>query len=297
MSRPKNDLPTVLPVSKAKAQLQELQAQDMRKAEVASKWFKKLTAVRKRYGTLVEGYRKELHGVLQTVRVIYDEIEASGKEREEFYAAITHELKNKGYKIQRNAKKSGLILRWVFDDNPVSASNLNHYATAIEYSKEKDVPATEFAAWLRKYTLRGAVDSARSSNKDKPERLQRSKILLLQYLDWREHHPMLSFTVPVKKALAHATKKNGFVLMIGFARQQGANNAHISVSHMLPPSLRLDIDLINRWASYIEPNIDVYEAEHEGVLGEKIFDKIEDVLIEGDVMRATTSIPKVYKRK
>jgi hypothetical protein len=62
------------------------------------------------------------------------------------------------------------------------------------------------------------------------------------------------------------TKDTHLVVMIGTVIRQedrASDYANIYVSHILPPNFDLDIKIIDKWAKYIEPKIEHYEAEAE----------------------------------
>jgi hypothetical protein len=276
---------------KSQQRLAELERLDAEKADTKERWLKELVATKKVVIAARKAYRAEIYKALQSLYRLYLEIEDSGELRSDFYAEVKQKLIDLGYTIQKNTRDAALIVRLVFGRD-TSNSKVHQYVSVLQYAQDNQVEADDFVDWLKKETITGAVKAAANNGID-PEvvkqRYQRARLLLLRYLEWRETKPFASQKMLAWGAEQYLGQGTDLCVMIGTAVRRfdrESDYADIHISHILPPNLEFDIKIIDRWAKFIEPKLELFEAELEEKTIDEWGDDLHTALWDFDVKQA-----------
>lgn len=276
-----------------RTRLEALEERDKQREEQVRKWLTGLEIVGRKLTAAKNTYRRSVYEVLANIYEQYLEIEASGELRTNFYHELRIKLLEQGHKILKNTPDAGLLIRLVWGEHKLKSQNINQYVNALRAGQHYEITVEAFADWLEKITITNAQKLLQSKNKDNEdelkERLQRARICILNYLDWRETHPFLVGRLHANKANEYVTKDTHLVVMIGTAvrrHDRDSDYADIYVSHILPPNFDLDIKIIDKWAKYIEPKVEHYEREAERLPIEQWAAMLEDELWAFDVAEA-----------
>ncbi len=276
---------------KSRQRLAEIERLDAEKADTKERWLKELVATKKVVIAARKAYRAEIYKALQSLYRLYLEIEDSGELRSDFYAEVKQKLIDLGYTIQKNTRDAALIVRLVFGRD-TSNSKVHQYVSVLQYAQDNQVEADDFVDWLKKETITGAVKAAANNGID-PEvvkqRYQRARLLLLRYLEWRETKPFASQKMLAWGAEQYLGQGTDLCVMIGTAVRRfdrESDYADIHISHILPPNLEFDIKIIDRWAKFIEPKLELFEAELEEKTIDEWGDDLHTALWDFDVKQA-----------
>jgi hypothetical protein len=276
-----------------RTRLEALEERDKKREEQVRKWLTGLEIVGRKLTAAKNTYRRSVYEVLANIYEKYLEIEASGELRNSFYHELRIKLLEAGYKLQKNTPDAGLLIRLVWGDNKLTAQKINQYVNALRAGQYNEIAVEVFADWLEKITITNAQKLLQSNNKDKEdelkERIRRARIFILKFLDWRETHPYLVGSLHVNKANQYVTPDTHLVVMLGTVVRQydrASDYANIYVSHILPPNFEIDIAIIDKWAKYIEPQLERHEAEANDKPIEQWAAQFEDELWAFDVAEA-----------
>lgn len=276
---------------KSQQRLAELERLDSEKAETKSRWLKELIATARGVNAARKAYRAEIYKALQSVYRLYLEIEYSGELRNDFYAELKQKLIDLDYNIQKNTRDAALLVRLVFGKE-FSNSKVHQYVSVLQYAQDNDVTVEDFVNWLEKETITGAVKAATNTGVD-PEvvkqRYQRARLLLLRYLEWRETRPFATQKMLAWSAQRYLGQGTDLCVMIGTAIRRydrESDYADIYISHILPPNLEFDIKIIDRWAKFIAPKLEMIEADFEEKTEDEWGDDLHTALWDFDVKQA-----------
>ena len=276
---------------KSQQRLAELERLDAEKLETKNRWLKELIATARGVNAARKAYRVEIYKALQSVYRLYLEIEYSGELRNDFYTELKQKLVDLGYNIQKNTRDAALLVRLVFGKD-VSNSKVHQYVSVLQYAQDNDVTVDDFVNWIEKETITGAVKAAANTGID-PEvvkqRYQRARLLLLRYLEWRETRPFAAQKMLAWSAQRYLGQGTDLCVMIGTAVRRfdrESDYADIYISHILPPNLEFDIKIIDRWAKFIMPQLEMYEAELEEKTADEWGDDLHTALWDFDVRQA-----------
>jgi hypothetical protein len=276
---------------KSQQRLAELERLDSEKAETKSRWLKELIATARGVNAARKAYRAEIYKALQSVYRLYLEIEFSGELRNDFYAELKQKLIDLDYNIQKNTRDAALLVRLVFGKE-FSNSKVHQYVSVLQYAQDNDVTVEDFVNWLEKETITGAVKAAANTGVD-PEvikqRYQRARLLLLRYLEWRETRPFATQKMLAWSAQRYLGQGTDLCVMIGTAIRRydrESDYADIYISHILPPNLEFDIKIIDRWAKFIAPKLEIIEADFEEKTEDEWGDDLHTLIWDYDVRQA-----------
>ena len=270
--------------------LEALEAQEKAKLQTVRNWLLDVVAIAKQYEAAQRDFREAKYRIIGEVYDKYLQIEGSGDLRDAFYSELRKTLLDYGYKVQVNTPDAGLLLRLVLGQQP-SASSINQYVKVLYAAQETNVQPNGFVDWVKRVTISRAADQIPDDKDIRKERLRRARILLLTYLDWRETHPKLYGKKPMLAHTAnqYVTPNTHLIVMLGTAVRRfdrESDYADIYVSHIMPPNFDIDVKIIDRWAKYIEPKLEQYEAEANDLPLEQWAAQFEDELWAFDVAEA-----------
>jgi len=202
----------------------------------------------------------------------YMEIEYSGDLRNEFYQQLRIKLLESGHKIQKNTPNAGLLIRLVWGEGTLTASRINQYANVLQAAQGRSIETKDFFEWLKNVKISKASKPQLLDEKERQRsRLERARILILRYLDWRETHPFASLPMYEHAANKYVNMGTQLCVMIGTAVKRfdrESNTADIYISHIMPPNIDIDVRIIDGWAKHIE----MWLEEHEQAADEKAID-------------------------
>lgn len=248
------------------ARVSEWEAAKADKSSFISVWAIKLTNTAKKVRDLNSQYRKILYKHLQDAYEVYDSVQRSEYE-EDFFAALRGALYQQGFKPQSNTTDASLIIRYVFGIK-TQTKTVSEYGCALEGARNSGVDAKDFAEWLERKTLTKVIDEQRAIKKEietPRERLDRARRVILRMLEIRETKPIVKFTTTEHTAERHLLGgKLGLCLMLGYAyrkfgRGDDALDVDINLNFLIPPTLDLEIVIVDKLARYIIRDVEKYE--------------------------------------
>lgn len=266
-----------------------LEAVDVEREEMQKQWLKELFEARRNLNEARAQFRQARYDALQFVYSKYIDIEASDVSSE-FYSMLREKLLNVGAKIQANTPNEGLVVRTVFGVN-ISSSQIGKYVNVLRAAKSEQVNPLDFVEWLKQKTISAAANQSKSNNDaERKERLHRARTLVLRYFEWRETNPLATLpTMLAHKADGYVSPRSGLCLMVGVAVRRydrASDYADIHISHILPPSIDLDIQLVDKWSKAIEPRLEDFEENFATVDEKSWAEDMEDSLWAADVEAA-----------
>ena len=231
--------------ARQQARLDAMEARDAEIKAVLRVWMNDLVSVAHKLKAAKAKYREEIRQVLDEIYSKYVEIEHS-EFRADFYRELRIRMLDAGYKIQVNTPDVGLMIRLVWSNNAISAARVHQYSRIFHNAISSSVTAEGFRDWIQERTFAEAAEEQKRKELQseleevRKERIKRARIVVLNYLDWRETHPIL---FGEKRMLAHKANKyvtpnTHLIVMLGTAVRRydrESDYADIYVSHILPP--------------------------------------------------------------
>lgn len=245
--------------------LAEWEAKEADKASFINVWATKLGAVRKKVQNLNQQYQKILYKQLQDAYEVYDNVLRSEYE-EDFFAALRGALYQQGFKVQSNTTDSALIIRFVFGLD-TATKTVHDYSRALDGARYDDVDVKDFAQWLERKTLTKVIEEQRAIKKEietPRERLERARRIVLRMIEIRETKPIIKFTRIEHTAERMIGSRFGLCVMLGYAyrtfgRGDDGMNVDINLNILIPPSIDLEVTIIDKLARYIIGDVEEYE--------------------------------------
>lgn len=250
------------------ARVAEWEAKEADKIGFITVWSGKLATTAKKVRDLNQQYQKILYKQLQDAYEVYDNVLRS-EYCDDFFANLRGALYAKGAKIQSNTTDSALIIRYVFGID-TQTKTVHDYSRALEGARYDCVDTNNFAEWLQRKTLTKVIEEQRAIKKEietPAERLDRARRVILRMLEIRETKPIVKFTTTEHKAERQLLGgKLGLCLMLGFAyrkfgRGDDALDVDINLNFLIPPTLDLEIVIVDKLARYIIHDVEKYETD------------------------------------
>lgn len=250
------------------ARVAEWRAQELEKESFITVWAKRLGTTAKKVQDLNHQYHKILYKQLQDAYEVYDNVLRS-EHRDDFFANLRGALYQQGFKIQSNTTDSALIIRFVFGAN-TQTKTIHDYSRALEGAQYDSVDTNKFADWLERKTLTKVIEEQRAIKREietPAERLDRARRVVLRMLEIRETKPIVKFTTIEHTAERQLLGRElGLCLMLGYAyrkfgRGNDALDVEINLNFLIPPSLDLEITIVDKLARYIIRDVEKYEAD------------------------------------
>ncbi len=273
VAKPKKTTTAVIPKpiqlnEEHEARVAEWRAQELEKESFITVWAKRLATTAKKVRDLNQQYHKILYKQLQDAYEVYDNVLRS-EHSDDFFANLRGALYQQGFKIQSNTTDSALIIRFVFGaDTPTKT--IHDYSRALEGGQSDSVDTDKFAEWLERKTLTRVIEEQRAIKKEietPAERLDRARRVVLRMLEIRETKPIVKFTTIEHTAERQLLGKElGLCVMLGYAyrkfgRGNDALDVDINLNFLIPPSIDLEITIIDKLARYIIRDVEKYEAD------------------------------------
>jgi len=286
--------------AEVQARLDALEERDNQREAVVRAWMEELLKVAHKLKAAKVAYRQALREVLDEIYTKYIEIEYSDM-RSEFYNELRINLLDAGYRVQANTPDAGLLIRLVWGSAGLSNASISQYAAVFENARNNDIAAGALVDWLKeKHTLAEAAKKIRNNYDDiRKERLKRARIFIIKYLEWRETRPYAKLKMFAENANNYVNVDTHLVVMLGTAVRRfdrESDYADIHISHIMPPNFDIEIKIIDKWARYIEPKLEIYEAKAEQLSTEQWAFELEDKLWEHDVLEAERYVQRTQMR-
>lgn len=244
----------------------EWRAQELEKESFIAVWAKKLATTAKKVRDLNQQYHKILYKQLQDAYEVYDNVLRS-EHSDDFFASLRGALYQQGFKIQSNTTDSALIIRFVFGAN-TQTKTIHDYSRALDGARYNSVDADKFAEWLERKTLTKVIEEQRAIKREietPAERLDRARRVVLRMLEIRETKPIVKFTTIEHTAERQLLGKDlGLCVMLGYAyrkfgRGDDALDVDINLNFLIPPSIDLEITIVDKLARFIIRDVEQYE--------------------------------------
>jgi hypothetical protein len=278
--KPKQELKiTLKPLTKVRQQkaqsfatpFEEFEALQKKRTNDIHRILKKAGVIRDRIELLTKREAVKFQEALRDCYGLYQYIQST-EEPYHYYDVLRSYFRKTG-EIQSNSPDEGLLVRYVFSKR--SNKQVSEYATVLRYALETKVPQTRFIDWYTTTTQTRILQKARKEGAALTnDRLHRSRILLQQYFDIREQHPLGHFDYPLMLAQKQVHLPDDLIIVVcrginTFNRDSDFKFngtpvvplASISALHFIPPNVDLANDIMNRIARYIEPRLEYFEAE------------------------------------
>jgi len=254
------------------------------KASFIGIWAKKLSATRRRMQHIQQQYKKFLYQYLQEAYEVYDSVLRS-EYSDDFFASVRSVLYENGIKTQSNTTDAALIIRFIFGAD-IPTKTVHDYSRALEGGWGDSVDAQDFAEWLERKTLTRVIEEQRAIKKEietPTERLDRARRVVLRMLEIRETMPMIKFTRIEYDAERMIGSRFGLCVMLGYAyrtfgRGGDGMNVDINLNFLLPPTLDLEITIVDKLARYLIGEVERYEKEldekEEEIWAEEVWERL-----------------------
>lgn len=250
------------------ARVAEWRAQELEKESFITVWAKRLATTANKVRDLNQQYHKILYKQLQDAYEVYDNVLRS-EHCDDFFANLRGALYQQGFKIQSNTTDSALIIRFVFGAN-TQTKTIHDYSRALEGAQYDSVDTNKFAEWLERKTLTKVIEEQRAIKREietPAERLDRARRVVLRMLEIRETKPIVKFTTIEHTAERQLLGRElGLCVMLGYAyrkfgRGNDALDVDINLNFLIPPSIDLEITIVDKLARYIIRDVEKYEAD------------------------------------
>lgn len=262
--------PEVLPIRlnvDNESRLAAWKAKEADKESFIAVWGSKLAAVRRKVRDLNQQYQKILYQQLQAAYEVYDAVLRSEYD-DDFFADLRGLLYQQGFKAQRNTTDSALIIRYVFGIE-TATKTVHDYSRALDGARHNDVGTKDFAEWLERKTLTKVIEEQRALKKEvetPAERLNRARRVILRMIEIRETKPIIKFTRVEPEAEKLVGNRMGLCVMLGFAyrtfgRGSDGLDVDINLNVLIPPSIDLEVVIVDKLARYIIHDVEKFEQE------------------------------------
>lgn len=228
-------------------------------------WASKLANTAKKVRDLNQQYRKILYKHLQDAYEVYDNVVRS-EHADDFFAELRGALYKQGFKVQSNTTDSALIIRFVFGID-TATKTVSDYSRALDGARYDGVDTNNFAEWLERKTLTKVIEEQRAVKKEietPAERLDRARRVVLRMIELRETKPIIKFTRIEPTAQKMIGSRFGLCVMLGYAyrtfgRGDDGMDVDINLNLLIPPSIDLEVTIIDKLARYIIGDVEEYE--------------------------------------
>lgn len=272
VSKPKSSTKSITPKpiqlnEEHEQRMAEWKAKEADKDSFIAVWAAKLANTHKKVRDLNQQYQKILYKHLQDAYEVYDNVLRS-EYCDDFFAQLRGFLYERGFKVQSNTTDSALIIRYVFGVD-TATKTVHDYSRALDGARYDCVDTNEFAGWLERKTLTKVIEEQRAIKKEietPAERLDRARRVVLRMLEIRETKPIIKFTRIEHDAERMIGSRFGLCLLLGYAyrtfgRGDDGMNVDINLNFLIPPSIDLEVTIIDKLARYIIHDVEKYE-EH-----------------------------------
>lgn len=247
------------------ARMAEWKAKEAEVDSFITVWAGKLVNTAKKVRDLNQQYQKILYKHLQDAYEVYDNVVRS-EHADEFFADLRGALYKQGFKVQSNTTDSALIIRFVFGIH-TQTKTVHDYSRALEGARYDCVDTDNFAEWLERKTLTKVIEEQRAIKREietPVERLDRARRVVLRMLEIRETKPIIKFTRIEPTAQKMIGSNFGLCVMLGYAyrtfgRGDDGMNVDINLNLLIPPSIDLEVTIIDKLARYIIGDVEEYE--------------------------------------
>ncbi len=290
VSKPKSSTKAISPKpiqlnEEHEQRMAEWKAKEADKDSFIAVWAAKLANTHKKVRDLNQQYQKILYKHLQDAYEVYDNVLRS-EYCDDFFAQLRGFLYERGFKVQSNTTDSALIIRYVFGVD-TATKTVHDYSRALDGARYDCVDTNEFAGWLERKTLTKVIEEQRAIKQEietPAERLDRARRVVLRMLEIRETKPIIKFTRIEHDAERMIGSRFGLCLLLGYAyrtfgRGNDAMNVDINLNFLIPPSIDLEVTIIDKLARYIIHDVEKYEENLYKAEEEQWADEVGERLV------------------
>lgn len=248
-------------------------------------WVGRLVQTRANVKRLQQKYRKLLYENLQEAYGVYTEALRSPYS-ESLFSSLRYQLYKEDIKFNKNSTDAGIIIRYISAEE-VSSKTVHDWSSALIVAEINNVPADEFANWIKSKTIKGAIDERRQLENNgydykKKERMDRARRIILRVIEGRETKPFAK----LNKVVAHTFEREyvsatGLVVAIGsLTRRYDRESfyADANLSTLLVPDNKLELLIIDRLAEGIVDRVEYFEKKFEEMdeqeWGEEVWERL-----------------------
>jgi len=248
------------------------------------RWARKLTSTRKNVRELQQQYRNLLYQNLQVAYQVYIEATQSPYSNS-LFEAVRSKLYTLDIKFNKNTSDAAILIRYISAEQ-VKAKTVYDWSSALILAESNNVPADQFADWLKSITITGAVKERKQLEKnddDKKERMNRARRIILRALEARETKPLAT----IEKVVAHTFEREhvsstGLVIALGTATRRHDREsfyADVNLSHILSPTIKFELLIIDHLAKQVVDSVEYYERNFDEMDERKWGDHVWERLV------------------
>ena len=291
VAKPKKTSTAVIPKpiqlnEEHEARVAEWRAQELAKEGFIEVWAKKLATTAKKVRDLNQQYHKILYKQLQDAYEVYDNVLRS-EHCDDFFANLRGAMYAQGFKIQSNTTDSALIIRYIFGID-TQTKTVHDYSRALDGARYDSIDTDKFAEWLERKTITKVIEEQRAIKKEvetPSERLDRARRVVLRMLEVHETKPIIKFTRIEHDAERMIGNNFGLCVMLGYAyrkfgRGNDGMNVDINLNFLIPPSIDLEVTIVDKLARYIIHDVEKYEENLYKAEEEQWADEVWKRLVE-----------------
>lgn len=213
----------------------------------------------------IEGKRTEIiYRVLGDIYNEYYQFKDTSLE-EAYFEEVEGFLNSKGIAIQSDTSHALMIVKAVFENKTsVNKSQTSKYAKVIQIAKAREVEPNEFVGWIK---YEGIEKISRNKEKlpksqDERSRLERARILILQWLDVRDAMPVSISDISLKDLPSSEINAGRYEVALCKVRPHPSDptKAQMHTYWLLPRTEKNEKDYLKDLAWSILPKLEEFEA-------------------------------------
>lgn len=184
---------------------------------------------------------------------------------EAYFEEVESFLSTKGIAVQSDTSHALMIVKAVFENKPsVNKSQTSKYAKVIQIAKVREVEPNEFVSWVK---IEGIEKISRNKEKlpksqEERSRLERARILILQWLEVRDAMPVSVSDISLKDLPSSEVNAGRYEVALCKVRPHPSDptKAQMHTYWLLPRTEKNEKDHIKDLAWSILPKLEEFEA-------------------------------------
>ncbi len=230
-------------------------------------WASRLVQTRDNVKKLQKQYRKLLYQNLQEAYEVYTEALQSPYS-DSLFKSLRYQLYKADIKFNKKSPDAGILIKYISAEE-VSNKTVHDWSSALIVAERNNVPADQFANWIKSKTITGAVKERKQLEKDdddKKDRMDRARRIVLRLLEGRETKPLATFTYTAHKIERNYVSATGLVVALGTARRKYDRESFygdVNLALMFAPSRDFEIKLLDHLAKELVDRVEYYERKFD----------------------------------
>jgi len=184
---------------------------------------------------------------------------------EAYFEEVESFLSTKRITVQSDTSHALMIVKAVFENKPsVNKSQTSKYAKVIQIAKVREVDPNEFVSWVK---IEGIEKISRNKEKlpksqEERSRLERARILILQWLEIRDAMPVSVSDISLKDLPSSEVHAGRYEVALCKVRPHPSDptKAQMHTYWLLPRTEKNERDHIQDLAWSILPRLEEFEA-------------------------------------